>query len=352
MGPTTASVPSGVRGVLAPDPTLAEKVAYLSRPESYGKGVSAVEVIETHMSYVFLVDRFVYKLKKPVRYPFLDFSTLEARRFNCDEELRLNRRLARTVYLAVVALTFFRSGLRLEGTGEPVEWLVKMRRLPRHLMLDRAIQERRVGEQDIVRLTHVLAGFYATADRVALTRAEYRERLRCAIQENHRYLARAIYGMDPALLGAIRDRQLEFVEHQSSVLDARVDANQMVEGHGDLRPEHVCLAAEPIIIDCLEFNRDLRIADPADELAYLAMECEFAGAGEIRHTLLATYRSITADSVPEALIEFYQAYRAVLRARLAAFHLEDHLTEAERMKWLARGRAYLQLAQGHLARIA
>jgi aminoglycoside phosphotransferase family enzyme len=112
-------------------PTLADKVAYLSRPESYGEGVGAVEVIETHMSYVFLVERLVYKLKKPVRYPFLDFSTLDARRFNCQEELRLNRRLARSVYLAVVPLSISSRGLDLEGTGEPVEWLVKMRRLPR-----------------------------------------------------------------------------------------------------------------------------------------------------------------------------------------------------------------------------
>jgi aminoglycoside phosphotransferase family enzyme len=218
-------------------------------------------------------------------------------------------------------------------------------------MLDRAIQERRVGEQDIVRVSHVLARFYAMADRVALTRAEYRDRLRCSIGENHGYLSRADYQLNPGLLAAIREKQLEFVDRQASVLDARIDADQIVEGHGDLRPEHVCLAAEPIFIDCLEFNRDLRIADPADELAYLAMECEFAGAPEIRHTLLATYCNITGDAIPEALIEFYQAYRAVLRARLAAFHLEDHLTEAERVRWLGRAREYLRVAERHLSRM-
>ena len=351
MGPINVPVRSGSHDVVSPAPTLAKKVAYLSRPESYGNGVSAVEVIETHMSYVFLIDRLVYKLKKPVRYPFLDFSTLEARRFNCDEELRLNRRLARTVYLAIVPLSMSRNGLRLEGAGEPVEWLVKMRRLPRHLMLDRVIQERRVSEQDIVRVTHVLARFYATADRVALTRSEYRERLRRSIEQNHEYLSRDDYRIDSASLVALRDKQLAFVERQASTLDARIDANRIVEGHGDLRPEHVCLAAEPIVIDCLEFNRDLRIVDPADELAYLAMECELAGADDIRRTLLGTYCSITGDAIAEALIDFYQAYRAALRARLAALHLEDHLTEVDRMKWLARAKAYLRLAEGHLSRI-
>jgi aminoglycoside phosphotransferase family enzyme len=195
----------------------------------------------------------------------------------------------------------------------------------------------------------VLARFYAMADRVALTRAEYRDRLTCSIEENHGYLSRADYGLDSALLAAIREKQLGFVEHRADILNARIDARQIVEGHGDLRPEHVCLAAEPIVIDCLEFNKDLRIADPADELAYLAMECELAGAPAIRHTLLPTYCSISGQSIPEALIEFYQAYRAVLRARLAAFHLEDHLTEAERTRWLARAREYLRVAKDHLS---
>ena len=330
---------------------LAEKIAYLSRPESYGEGANAVEIVETHMSYVFLVDRLVFKLKKPVRYPFLDFSTLEARRFDCDEELRLNRRLARNVYLDVVPLALSARGLQLEGPGHPVDWLVKMRRLPRHLMLDRAIQENRVTESDVLRFMRVLAAFYCDAERIALAAPAYRERLSSAIEQNREALSPARYGIAPVLLDRIAGAALCFIRDHADVLDERIERNAIVEGHGDLRPEHVCLAAEPVFIDCLEFNRDLRTVDPADELAYLAMECEFAGAGEIRQTIFASYRDATGDDMSESLVDFYQVGRALLRAKLSALHIEDHLTENDRVKWLKRAHDYVELAQQCCARL-
>jgi aminoglycoside phosphotransferase family enzyme len=127
------------------------------------------------------------------------------------------------------------------------------------------------------------------------------------------------------------------------MFDERLE--RIVEGHGDLRPEHVCLAAEPVFIDCLEFNRDLRIVDPADELAFLAMECEALGAGDIGKFVFDTYESITGDAVQNALIRFYQAQRALLRAKLAAWHLEDGVTNSARTKWLGRAQEYLRLAE-------
>jgi aminoglycoside phosphotransferase family enzyme len=329
------------------EPTLAQKVAHLSRPESYGEGTSAVEMIETHMSYVFLTDSYVYKLKKPVRHPFLDFSTLQARRFNCDEELRLNRRLARNVYLAVIALTLGAEGLQIDGPGTAVEWLVKMRRLPRHLMLDRAIQERRLNENDVARFTRVLAAFYRDAPRVSMTPSDYCARLTHAVLDDRRALASPDYSLDGGVLDRIVERLLGFLDERKALLRERVEKHMIVEGHGDLRPEHVCLAAEPVFIDCLEFNRDLRIVDPGDELGYLAMECELLGADYVRHAVFATYRECTGDAVDDSLISFYQAHRALLRAKLAAWHLKDGLTDRGREAWLARARQYLHLAETH-----
>jgi uncharacterized protein len=325
--------------------TLADKVAYLSRPESYAEGTSAVEIVETHMSYVFLIDRLVYKLKKPVRYPFLDFSTLEARRSNCQEELRLNRRLARNVYLGVVPLALSSDGLHLDGTGRPVEWLVKMRRLPRHLMLDHAIRESRVTEQDVARFARVLAAFYRDSERIALNPPAYRARLRKAVLDDRGALCAPAYGLDTATVRAIAETQLAFLDTQAHTFDQRLQQNVIVEGHGDLRPEHVCLAAEPVFIDCLEFNRDLRIVDPADELASLAMECELLGAYDIGRVVFDTYASVTGDAPGIALTRFYRAQRALLRAKLAAWHLEDGVSDGTRAKWIARAQAYLWSAK-------
>lgn len=326
--------------------TLAGKVAHLSRPGSYAEGTSAVETIETHLSYVFLTDRHAYKFKKPVRDRSRDLGALEARRSNCEEEVKLNRRLARDVYLGVLALTADRAGLALEGSGEPVEWLVKMRRLPRHLMLDTAMKERRVCEQEVVRFTAALADFYRGAERAPLTPEAYRARFERTILENRAALAESRYSLDRPLVEKISAAQIAFLDQKGHEPGSR--AHTLVDGHGDLRPEHVCLSDPPVFIDCLEFDRSLRIADPADELAYLAMECLFLGESGVAESILRAYFATTGECVDATLLRFYQSCRAVTRAKLAAWHLDDAILKGGREKWIAQARGYLQLAAGLL----
>jgi aminoglycoside phosphotransferase family enzyme len=324
---------------------LREKVVHLSRPESYPEMPAAVEVVQTHMSVVFLTERHAWKLKKPVRYEFLDFSTLEARRADCEEELRLNRRLARDVYLEVVPLAAGpRGALRLGGDGPVVDWLVKMRRLPAHLMLDDAIRRGSVARPDVRRFTLALAGFYARAEPVVLEPAQYRSRFERDVRANRDGLSPPEYAMPAALVQSIATRQLNVLAREASLFDARVAGRKIVECHGDLRPEHICLEPEPLFIDCLEFNRDWRLLDPADELAYLAMECEHAGAPWIGEVVFATYREATGDDPPKPLVRFYKAYRATVRAKLSAWHLKDHPDPADQGKWVARALRYLELA--------
>ena len=325
--------------------TLREKVAHLSRPESYPEKTAAVEVVQTHMSCVFLTDRHAWKLKKPVRHDFLDFSTLEARRADCEEELRLNRRLARDVYLEIVPLAVTPEGaMRVGGDGEVVEWLVKMRRLPAQLMLDHAIRHGNVARHDVRRFALVLGDFYRHAEPIAMEAAQYRQRFERDIRANHLGLSAPEYSISLDLVQSITARQLAFLEQEASSLDRRVTQGKIVEGHGDLRPEHVCLEPEPLFIDCLEFNRDWRVLDPADELAYLSMECEVAGAPWIGEVAFETYREATGDDPPLALVRFYKAYRASVRAKLSAWHLKDHPDPADQGKWIARARRYLELA--------
>lgn len=322
--------------------TLADKVARLQRCETYAERTRAVETIETHLSYVFLTDRYAYKLKKPVRDRSHDLLTLEARRLNCEEEVRLNRRLAPDVYLGVSALTASPGALVLEGLGEPVEWLVKMRRLQRGLMLDAALKEGRVGEQDIRRFTAVLAEFYRVAARAALTPGAYRARFAHTIANNRDALAQGRYGLDSDLVARISAAQLAFLDRNARRIGSR--AHTLVEGHGDLRPEHVCLSDPPVFIDCLEFDRSLRIVDPVDELGYLAMECRFLGHKPVAESILNAYFAATGDFVNESLIRFYQSCRAVTRAKLAAWHLDDAVVNGGREKWSAHARGYLRLA--------
>jgi aminoglycoside phosphotransferase family enzyme len=257
----------------------------------------------------------------------------------------LNRRLARDVYLEIVPLAVTPQGaMRVGGDGVVVEWLVKMRRLPAQLMLDHAIRHGNVAHHDVRRFVLVLADFYRRAEPVAMDAAQYRQRLERDIRANHLGLSVPEYAMPLDLVQSVAARQLAVLEQEASSFDRRVTQGKIVEGHGDLRPEHICLGPEPLFIDCLEFNRDWRVLDPADELAYLSMECEVAGAPWIGEVAFETYREATGDDPPLALVRFYKAYRASVRAKLSAWHLKDHPDPADQGKWIARARRYLELA--------
>jgi aminoglycoside phosphotransferase family enzyme len=325
-------------------PGIEATVAFLRRREAYPEKPYRVEVVETHMSWVFLTEQFVYKLKKPVRWDSLNFSTPELRRRNCEEEVRLNRRLTNDVYLGVIALTLGSGGaLRLGGGGEPVDWLVHMRRLPADRMLDELICHGKIDREDVRPAALRLARFYADAPPVEITAAEYREHLEAGVRGDLQELCRPEFGLDDGRVRAVARMQFEFLARDSALLDARVHEGRIVEGHGDLRPEHICLVPEPAIIDCLEFSRDLRLLDPADELAYLGLECERLGKARVGQWFLGAYSETTGDEPPIALMEFYRNYRALRRAKIAIWHLKDPSIR-DFAKWSERARRYLELS--------
>lgn len=326
-----------------PGPDIDAKIACLRRSRIYPDRPARVEAIETHMSWVFLTACHAYKLKKPVRTDFLDFSTPEARREDCIEELRLNRRLAPDVYLDVVPLVLSPSGdLRLDQPGEVVDWLVKMRRLPAERMLDYLIRHAALKDTDVEQVAGLLTQFYLSRLPVTLSGAQYRERLERRIRANHQALSDPGYGMPQALLLDIHGALMGFLERNPSLFEDRT-AGKIVEGHGDLRPEHICLEQRPVIFDCLEFNRQFRILDAADELAFLDMECDRLGAAHVGQPLFGTYARMSGDSPPRALLLFYKANSACLRAKLAVWHIRD--TEKQRHAyWRDHARRYLELA--------
>lgn len=326
---------------------LAEKVTALQRAGTYPEPTARVEAVETHMSWVFLTDRHAYKLKKPVRHAFLDFSTLDARKAHCEEELRLNRRLAPDVYLDVVALSADAAGqLAVAGEGDAVEWLVRMRRLPRERMLDASIARGDVRDEHIAAVAEVLAGFYRSLAPIALSLAEYRERFARDIEDCRTELGDRSHGLPGDSFAETADTLIAFIARESDLLQARLAAGRIVEGHGDLRPEHVCLLERPVVIDCLEFNREFRVLDVADELAYLAMECARLGAPGVGDAIFTACCERMDDRVPPPLVRFYCGYRALVRAKIAAWHTRD-ATPDEIEKWRARARQYLALAANY-----
>jgi len=323
---------------------LAAKVSFLMQPRPYPDAPDRVEAIETHMSWVFLTRLYAWKLKKPVHYDFLDFRSLEARRLNCEEEVRLNRRLAPKIYIGTVPLTADAAGqLQLGGDGAAVDWLVQMHRLPADRMLDRAIEAGTVQAGEIAQVARLLAQFYSSAAPEPVTPSAYRSGITASLATNRDDLLDPDFGLPGDAVRTVAGRILRFLTAQAALFDRRVQQGRIVEGHGDLRPEHIFLGPNPAVIDCLEFNRDFRILDPVDELAFLAMECAQLGAGGIGDGILEACCRELDDRPPAELVTFFKAHRAMLRARLAILHLRDPgITESRR--WRTRALAYLDLA--------
>jgi aminoglycoside phosphotransferase family enzyme len=329
-------------------PGLDAKVAFLREPSSYPDPCFRVEAIETHMSWVFLLDRRVYKLKKPVRYELLDCRSLEARRTCCQAELELNLRLAPEVYLGVVALTCDRHGqLALGGNGTVIDWLVRMVRLPSERMLDYALAHGTVSKDDLWRVAKHLHAFYRALPSEQRDCAAYRERLRRRIADNRRALETPAFELPAGHARSLAADQCATLGRLGALLDERVRGGHIIEGHGDLRPEHIYLGEPAAIIDCLEFCRALRIVDVADELGFLALECARLGSTAAGLALLLDYAGLSGDAPPLPVQHFYQSCRATTRALIAGRHLLDDKFRHS-PHWLRRAGQYLQLAERHI----
>jgi uncharacterized protein len=325
--------------------TTAEKVRFLASLDAYPGSRGPVTVEETHMSWVFLVDERVYKLKKPVRYPFLDFTTLEVRKANCREEVRLNRRLAPEVYLGVVALNVGANGrLAIDGDGEIVDWLVKMRRLPADRMLDRAIAAGTTARQEVNAVARRLSQFYLDTEPIAIGGDDYVRQFAHEQAINRETLTERGFDLDRDRVEQALSCADEVLHGPAGTLQQRAEAGRIVEGHGDLRPEHICLVHPPVIIDCLEFSRRLRLVDPLDELLFLTLECQRLGAGWIGELILAHYVEGSKDRPTDELASFYWSYRACLRARLSLVHLLEPDPRTPE-KWLPLARHYIDIAR-------
>lgn len=324
--------------------SLQAKVQALRSAATYGDRQRTIEAIETHFAWVFLTDELVYKLKKPRRNEYIDLRELAARRASCEEEVRVNRRLAPDTYLGVTALNRARDGsLRLDGPGVAVEWLVTMRRLPGELMLDRTIAMGTTSARGLIEVGGTLADFYKRQPRIAFEPTAYVERIAGQLCAQRRELC--VHELDLSaerIKTALSKLWLAFARVEDE-LAARAAQGRIVEAHGDLRPEHICLTSPPRIIDGLEFSLDLRTLDPGEELAFLVMECARSGDEGAGETILRTCLRELSDPISLRLLQFYRGRRAIVRAKLVASHLCDPQYR-DVAHWRDQARSYLEHA--------
>jgi uncharacterized protein len=337
--------------MIAPEePTLANKVEFLSRPEAYSHAADELIRKETHMSWVFLIGDRVYKLKKPVRFPYLDFSTLARREAACRAEFSLNRRLAPDVYIAVIPLIASPQGLSLGGEGHVVDWLVVMRRLDDRWALEQIVRESHLEASQLDRLITALVRFYRQARPALLSPGAHLAAWSRNLTLNSRVLLDPNFDLPSGLIRRIERIQRRFLTERRRILLARVRCRRIVDGHGDLRPEHIWLDHQVRIIDCLEFNPSLRAVDPLDEIAFLTLECERLGAAWAGQYIRKGIERGLREGSPPELFHFYRSYRATLRARLAIAHLLEAQPRTPE-KWPRLALTYLSIAARDAAKL-
>ena len=199
------------------------------------------------------------------------------------------------------------------------------------------------SKEDAAKVGVLLGGFYSSAAPLPVTTEGYVSQLTDELRSSIEALAKHEQVLTGRLIESSINKAITFIEGHLTLFDARARSGKIIEGHGDLRPEHICLEEKPVIIDCLEFNRDLRIVDPASELMFLNLECERLGSVAAGELIFETYCERTGDDPPEDLLAFYRAYHAAVRAKVAIWHLQDRAVR-DVDKWVARARLYLEMA--------
>jgi uncharacterized protein len=307
--------------------TNAALIEAMQRPAFFPHQPPEVTLVQTHISYVFLAGSEVYKVKKGVRFPFLDFSTLERRRFFCREEVRLNQRLAPKTYLGVVAIRRDDTGYRLtvEDDREALEYAVHMRRLPDDRILTALLDRDEVSPELIASLADLLAKFHAQARTGPdVTSGGDVQAVARLLEDNfsnaRRFRDVTIAGADD---DAIQSFSRRFLSTHEPLLRRRQREGRIRECHGDLHSEHVCCTEPVVIFDCIEFDPRLRNCDVAAEMAFLAMDLDFHGHAELAQRLVQRYSEVASDRELGTLVPFYACYRAYVRG------LVDSLTAAE-----------------------
>jgi aminoglycoside phosphotransferase family enzyme/predicted kinase len=336
---------------------LARLIDDLSDPAAYPDPVKTVEVRQTHISAVFLADDFVYKVKKPVNYGFVDFGSVAKRRHYCEEEVRLNRRLAPQVYLGVVPVTRRDTRVELEGKGEVIDWAVKMRRLPDEATLQALLQQGQVCVEVVQRLAHRIATFHAQAEagpriaeygRFAVVAGNARENF----EQSAGHVGSTV--SHPVFERALALTEETLARHQP-LIDRRAQNNIPRDTHGDLRLSHVYHFPnrqppdDLVVIDCIEFNARFRFADPVSDMAFLFMGLAYQGHRDLAHAFAEAYFSTSQDNEGRVLLSFYTSYRAAVRGKVEGLKLtRPEMPESDRALALSKAKGSWLLALGAL----
>lgn len=294
-------------------------VEQLKKNSAYPYEVKRVDYVDTHISQIFLAGEYVYKVKKDVKFSFLDFSTLAKRREHCKDELTLNRRLCRSMYLEVVPVTKKGQEYQFEGDGEIIDYAVKMRRMPAERRMDILLENNEVSEADVNNIAVKVAKFHNTVKAIDDNIYGSPEMVKEQVDdlENHKKTIQKACKMGSKVDFAL-DKCERFYTRNYPLFGRRQDNGRIRDCHGDLHSANIFLTDKINIFDCIEFNKDFRYIDVASEIAFMAMDLDAFGKEDLSRKFIRRYTVFTGDREGLLLLDYYKCYRANVRAKIAA----------------------------------
>ena len=326
----------------------------LQHPSAYPVQTRSVELIQTHVSWLFLTDTHVFKLKKPVNFGFLDFSTLDLRRFYCYEELRLNRRLCPDIYEQVIALRETDSGVAFVGDGNVIEYAVMMKRLPADRMLDRLVDNGRISVEEIQIVALEICKFHSSAlTSPYISEFGSLEQIQFNWRENFdQTLPFRASTLPSDVSETIRTYIETFTNEHRALFYERIKNGYIRDCDGDIHLGNICLLnSTAYIFDCIEFNERFRFSDTAADIAFFLMDLDFHRRPDLADAALSTYIAASADINLAKLITFYKVYRAFVRGKVESMQFFDTgIAQDERSAAEKRAIRYFQLARGYCLR--
>jgi len=322
-------------------------VKAMLNPQAYPEPTSKVELIQTHISFVFLTDNFVYKIKKPVNFGFLDFSTLEKRHLYCEKELQLNRRLCPEIYLKVVPVTAQAETLKIGVSGDAVEYALKMKRLPQERIMTQLLLEGKIDKKIIDEIAQIVAKFHSEAQ----TNAEISEfgglsTVKTNWDENFaqttKYIGQTVSHTDFEFM---REKINGFMANNKVLFQSRINSKRIRDCHGDLHSGNIFVTDKICIFDAIEFNDRFRYSDVAADVAFLAMDLDYQKCADLTDYFIAQYIAYSKDIQLTQMLPFYKCYRAYVRGKVVSFRLDDlNIKAEEKAAAIKEASAYLRLA--------
>ncbi len=323
----------------------------LMKPGAYPEHPGDLQLFQTHISFVFIGDEFVYKVKKPVNFGFCDFSTLEKRKYYCEQEIKLNSRLSPDVYLEVVPVTENAGGLFLNGDGPIVDYAVKMKRIPMEKLMKTLLADGNLTREMVGMVGKKIADFHAIAEGSGeINKFGGPDVVKGYTDENFQQTEKYIgVSITREQLDAIKEYTDEFYNTNLDTFQKRVDDGRIKDCHGDLHMEHIIITDPVTVFDCIEFNERFRFSDTAADIAFLVMDLEYNRKAGLAQALMEEYILTSNDIDIGQVLDFYKIYRAYVRGKVISFRLDDpHISDEDKEEASTAASKYFELAHSYV----